>query len=307
MKRLLRVSAIQLPALPSGRSFTEQQTNLRSVIRSFLKVAGERASDLVLLGEYSNLPHHGASEKEYIPDRIPGPWTRSIARIAGKYRMNVALPLFGIYRGAVSSYVALFGRNGEFLTCYQKAHPTESEQALGIVPGNELPVFDLDCARVGVMTCMDIEYPEVAQALMLRGAELLLFPHVQAGWGELDWEIRYRARAIDTGLPVLSACYGYPEGEWAPGKMIGRSSLVGRDGLMLGDLGRAIGVLTLEIDLEGKRRTPFFFSEPHDRAVAVAASRRPELYSDLTEMRHKLKALSRLHREAKRAPIRRKR
>ncbi len=78
--------------------------------------------------------------------------------------------------------------------------------------------LSLDCCTVGIMTCMDIEYPEVAQVLMLHGAEILLFPHVQTGWSEVDWEVRYRARAIDTGLCLVSACFGYPEGEWRPGK-----------------------------------------------------------------------------------------
>ena len=164
----------------------------------------------------------------------------------------------------------------------------------GLKPGNDLAVYKLDCLSVGIMTCMDIEYPEVAQVLMLRGAELLLFPHVQASWGEVDWEIRYRARAVDTGLPVLSACYGYPEGEWLPGKMIGRTSLVGRDGLILGDLGRGIGLLTYELDLDQKRMTPFFFNEKHDRTLAVIASRRPELYGELVVEGAKNKALRKI-------------
>ena len=118
---------------------------------------------------------------------------------------------------------------------------------------------------------------------MLRGAEILLFPHVQASWGEVDWEIRYRARAIDTGLPLVSACYGYGEGEWLPGKMIGRSSVIGRDGLIIADLGRRIDVLTVDLDLACGRVTQFYFSEPRDRTGAIIASRRPELYTILTD------------------------
>jgi predicted amidohydrolase len=134
---------------------------------------------------------------------------------------------------------------------------------------------------------------------MLRGAEMLLFPHVQRGWGEVDWEIRYRARAIDTGLPILSACYGYPEGEWMPGKMIGRSSVIGRDGLVLADLGRGIGVLTYDIDLEEKRVTQFFFDEKYDRTLAVVASRRPELYTELVDLKTRQRALSAIKRKKK--------
>jgi predicted amidohydrolase len=294
MSRIVRVSAVQLPTLIDGKSFAEKQKRNSSIVQSMVATAGRRHSDLVLLGEYSNLHHRTWSDnrKEYVPEPIPGPFIRGVAKLARRYRMNIALPVYGTLRGELGNFVVLLDRKGKIAGCYQKSHPTLPEQESGMKPGHELPVFQLDCARVGIMTCMDIEYPEVAQVLMLKGAEILLFPHVQGTWGEVDWEIRYRARAIDTGLPVVSACYGYEEGEWLPGKMIGRTSVIGRDGLILADIGRSIGVLTVDLDLDRKRKTEFFFLQKLDRSLAVAASRRPELYYDLTEMRYKIKALA---------------
>ena len=148
------------------------------------------------------------------------------------------------------------------------------------------------------MTCMDIEYPEVAQVLMLRGAEILLFPHVQGSWGEVDWEIRYRARAIDTGLYAVSACYGYANGEWMPGKMIGRTSVIRRDGLVLADIGRTTGVLTVDLDLSQGRVTQFYFDRALDRTLAVTASRRPELYADLSDSAFTARAFRKLEAAA---------
>jgi predicted amidohydrolase len=299
MAATMRVGAVQLPARVEGRSFKEKQERNLQTILEMLRCAGERRPDLVLFGEYANLHHRTWSDdkKEYVPDPIPGRFTRLVAAEARKHEMNIAMPMFGVFEGILSSHVVLFDRSGRIIGTYQKAHPTIAEQEIGIRCGDNLPVFELDCARIGVMTCMDIEYPEVAQALMLRGADLLLFPHVQGSWGELDWEVRYRARAIDTGLYVVSACFGYPEGEWMPGKMIGRTSVVGRDGLILADLGRGIGVLTHDIDLRQKRVTEFFFKTKHDRTLAVAASRRPELYHDLVDERIKASALGRVKSE----------
>lgn len=300
MKRLIRISAAQLPTIISGRSFSEKQEKNLSEIVKTLELAGKRGSDLVLFGEYANLHHRTWSEDKagYVADPIPGPFTMKIAECAGKFKMNIAMPMFGTYKGVLSSHVVLFNRAGKIIGGYQKTHPTVPEQSIGIKPGNDITVYKLDCVTVGIMTCMDIEYPEVAQILMLRGAELLLFPHVQGSWGEVDWEIRYRARAVDTGLPVLSACYGYPEGEWMPGKMIGRTSLVGRDGLILQDLGRSIGLLTYDLNLDEKRITPFFFNEKHDRTLAVIASRRPELYGELVVEGAKKKALRQIKAKA---------
>ena len=296
MSRKVRVSAVQLPAIVEGKGFAGKQRRNRREILAALRTAGERASDLVLFGEYCNLHHRtwSANTREYVADPVPGPLTRSVGALARRFRMNVALPVFGTWKGELSSHVVLFNRTGAIIDCYQKSHPTEPEQLMGIRPGGAIPVFALDCVRLGIMTCMDIEYPEVAQVLMLRGAEMLFFPHVQGTWGEVDWEIRYRARAVDTGLPVVSTCYGFPEGGWSPGKAIGRTSIIGRDGLVLADLGRRIGILTMDLDLKPGRITQFFFNEAYDRTTAVMASRRPELYYDLVDPRPKELALKRI-------------
>jgi len=301
MKRIVRVSAVQLPAFPEGKSFAERQRRNIQSIREMLRTAGERRSDLVLFGEYANLSHRtwSGNRREYVPAEVPGPLTRMIGRAARRYRMNVAFPLFGTWRKELSSFVVLFDRKGKITGCYQKTHPTEPEQNAGIRPGTDIPVFELDCAKVGIMTCMDIEYPEVAQVLMLRGAEILLFPHVQGSWGEVDWEIRYRARAIDTGLYAVSACYGYKNGEWLPGKMIGRTSVIGRDGLVIADIGRSIGVLTADLDLSQGRVTQFYFDIALDRTLAVTASRRPELYGDLTDTSYTARASRKIRPGAK--------
>jgi predicted amidohydrolase len=296
MSAIIRISSAQLPTVIEGRSFSEKQKVNLAQILIMLEQAGRRKSDLLLFGEYVNLHHRtwSSNKKEYIPDPIPGPFTDTIAGAAKEWDLNVALPVFGIYEGILSSHVVLLNRKGAIVGCYQKAHPTLPEQEMGIKAGGDLPVYELDCAKIGIMTCMDIEYPEVAQVLMLRGAEVLLFPHVQSTWGEIDWEIRYRARAIDTGLPIVSACYGYREGEWLPGKMIGRTSVIGRDGLILADLGRAIDLLTYDLDLDDKRITNFFFDKKYDRTLAVTASRRPELYGDMVNQAIKDKALKRI-------------
>jgi predicted amidohydrolase len=291
--RSIRISCGQLSTEVEGRSFGQKQQNNLHEILAMIKIAGERDSDLILFGEYANLHHRSVSQnkKDYVADPIPGKFTKTVGLVARKFRLNVAIPMFGIYQGKLSSYVVLMNRDGKITACYQKTHPTVSEQDLGIIPGNDLGVFQLDFAALGIMTCMDIEYPEVAQVLMLRGAELLLFPHVGSGWGEVDWEIRYRARAIDTGLPLVSASYGYAEGKWMPGKILGRSGVIGRDGGILADIGRGIGVITCDLDLEQKRVTDFFFSKKFDRTLAVSASRRPELYRDLANINLKENAL----------------
>lgn len=306
MKRrhTLRVSAGQLPAILPGKTLAAQKRANLGYIKRMIRTAADRRSDLILFGEYANLVHRSVSSrpKDYVPDPIPGAFTRFIAREARRHRINVAIPVFGTWQGRTSSFVVFIDRKGRIADCYQKTHPTIAEQRLGMSAGNDLHTVRLDAAEVGTMTCMDIEYPEVAQVLMLRGAQILLFPHVQAGWGESDWEVRYRSRAIDTGLPVVSACFGYPPGMWKPGCMIGRSGVIGRDGAILSDAGRGIDVVTTDIDLSKGRETEFFFPFTIERTLAVQASRRPELYNDLSAPGRRDAALRKVKRRAKKSP-----
>lgn len=286
MSRVITVSAIQLPAAQAGETTEEtKEHNLRR-IEEGLAVAGERGSDVAIFGEYANarhLPLDKDRAREFA-DQVPGPVTERIAHSARRYKMNILAPLVGLCNGKLRNVTVLIGRDGAIIGEYYKAHLPLPEAEWGFEAGDDIPVFDMDFGRVGVMTCMDIEYPEHALVLMLRGAEMIFFPHVQGSWGEIDWEIRYRARAVDTGLYIVSACYGVEKDEpWRPGMMIGRSSVIGPDGTIMADAGRWAGVLTTQIDLDRRRISDFHFARLCERTLAIKASRRPDLYGELVQ------------------------
>jgi len=58
----------------------------------------------------------------------------------------------------------------------KKNHLFPGETDWGTVTSDGLAVFDTRKARLGLMTCYDSEFPEVARHLMLEGAEILLCP-----------------------------------------------------------------------------------------------------------------------------------
>jgi predicted amidohydrolase len=72
----------------------------------------------------------------------------------------------------------------------------------GRVP--DYPVFDTDFGRIGIMICWDVQYPDPARALALRGAEVILMP---------IWDgdrLLAKARAIENHLFLVSSGYGFP-------------------------------------------------------------------------------------------------
>lgn len=190
MVRVVRVSTIQLPVWKEGETPREiKEINLKRIF-SMLKTAGERNSDVAVFGEMGNsrnLPFNEETLLEYA-DAVPGPLTDHLGKIAKRHSMNVIAPIIGLCDGKLRNVALAINRQGKIVGKYFKVHLPEPEVKAGIVPGENFPVIPLDFGNVGVMICMDIEYPEGALILMLKGAEILFFPHVQSGWGEIDWE-----------------------------------------------------------------------------------------------------------------------
>jgi predicted amidohydrolase len=73
-----------------------------------------------------------------------------------------------------------------------------------VSPGDDLPVFDLDFGRVGVMICYDSWFPETAKLLAQKGAEIILFPN--AGYGEEQ----VMARSGDNAVYVVASTLNSP-------------------------------------------------------------------------------------------------
>ena len=55
--------------------------------------------------------------------------------------------------------------------------------------GQEFPVFDLDFARIGILTCYDGWFPESFRILSLKGAEILVWVNNRGGRVE-DYIVR---------------------------------------------------------------------------------------------------------------------
>src|SRR5207247_9193361 len=70
-----------------------------------------------------------------------------------------------------------------------------------MVPGDSVPVFDLDFGRVALLICHDLSFPEPAREAALQGADLLLVPY----WG--GRVTMAHARAIENGIHLALSGY----------------------------------------------------------------------------------------------------
>lgn len=83
---------------------------------------------------------------------------------------------------------------------YRKTHPFGAERDV-YVAGDGLVTVELGGRVLGLMICFDMEFPEVARALVRGGADMLVTISANPSEFELDHEVFARARALESGLP----------------------------------------------------------------------------------------------------------
>ncbi|MEL0554622.1 MULTISPECIES: deaminated glutathione amidase [Enterobacteriaceae] len=131
---------------------------------------------------------------------------------------------------ATNTLVAI--RQGEVIAQYQKLHLYDAfsmQESRLVDAGQQIPpLIEVDGMRVGLMTCYDLRFPELALALALKGADVLVLPTawVRGPMKEHHWTTLLAARALDT------TCYLVAAGECGT-RNIGQSRIVDPLGMTL--------------------------------------------------------------------------
>ncbi|GBQ93830.1 hydrolase [Acetobacter nitrogenifigens DSM 23921 = NBRC 105050] len=118
-------------------------------------------------------------------------------------------------------------------------------------PGAEIaPLIEIDGFKIGLMTCYDVRFPELARALALNGAELIAVPSawVRGPGKEWHWEVMLTARALE------NTCYVAGIGECGP-RNIGCSMVVDPLGVAVVRTGQDPDLLFCEISKERIAKT----------------------------------------------------
>lgn len=275
--RQVTVSCIQLPwELPETDPSARIEANVATTCR-MLEEAGKRSSDIAVLGEA--FPSIGLEDLILPAEDVPGPIIARLSAVARRHRMYLVAPLFGRLEGKLHNLAVIVGRDGSLLGSYAKVHPVRTEMERGVVPGESFVTFQLDFGRIGVMICHDNSFVESARCLALEGAEIIFWPHMQGGWGDVIWDVTLRSRAVDNSVWLASASYGVTGKAWRPGMIQGRSGLVSPDGTILAEVGRGVGIATASVDLDHLRLAhDFTCLGDHPFRADMLADRRPEAY-----------------------------
>ncbi|MEA1013177.1 N-carbamoylputrescine amidase [Sphingosinicella sp. LY1275] len=180
--------------------------------------------------------------------------------------------------------LAMIDDSGEIMGVYRKSHipdgPGYSEKFY-FRPGNTgFKVWRTKYGTIGVGICWDQWYPETARAMMLMGADILLYPTAigtEPHDPDLDtsrlWRRAMIGHAVSNVVPVVASNRIGTEGGQ---RFYGHSFISDERGDYLAEFGpNETGVLVATVDTVQAKK--------HRAAFGFFRDRRPELYGRLTQ------------------------
>jgi deaminated glutathione amidase len=184
--------------------------------RALLDRLAPTGADLVVFPE-AFARDFGAAGSDVAPfaEATDGPFATEVARVAEDRSATVVAGMFERSRDPARPFNTLVAR-GRAEAEYRKIHLYDSfgyRESDALTGGPLKPVVvDVDGWKVGLMTCYDLRFPELARALVDAGAELLVVPAAWvAGERKVDhWRTLVRARAIENTVYVAAAAQAAP-------------------------------------------------------------------------------------------------
>ncbi|WP_292606242.1 carbon-nitrogen hydrolase family protein [Nocardioides sp. REDSEA-S30_B4] len=191
-------------------------------------------------------------------EEVGGPFDTELTRVAEQHGTTVVAGSFERSDDPGRPFNTLLVR-GRSRASYRKIHLYDSfgyRESDRLSPGPLEPVtVDVGGVTVGLMTCYDLRFPEMARALVDAGAELLVVPAAWvAGDRKVDhWRTLLRARAIENTVHVAAAAQPAP-------RYSGHSMVVDPLGDVLAEAGDGPevvrAVVSCERLLEARRTNP---------------------------------------------------
>jgi deaminated glutathione amidase len=245
----MRVAVGQLPIS------SDPEVNLGRV-GAAAAAAARQGAQLVLFPEGTQARF--SADLRSVAEPLDGPFCRGLATAARSARLAIVAGLFEpAPDGRVFNTTVGYDSDGKLAVVYRKIHLFDAlghRESDDVAPGDEVSIATLAGVRVGFMTCYDVRFPELARALAVGGAQLLVLPAAWAAgtFKEEHWITLVRARAIENTVWVAAAGQ-VPDPAEAPTRAptgIGRSLLVDPMGAVRVDLGPAEGLGVGDVDTD---------------------------------------------------------
>jgi predicted amidohydrolase len=215
----IKVAAVQINGYDKG-DLPRQGFEPADSLIPYIHKAGKDNVDLIVFPEYV-LGHI----------KVPAEQTQKISAAAAAARVYVIVGCWEEFDdGTFANTALIFDRQGHIAGKYRKTHaavdhyegdPPWSRPLSGkskewmlqndpewiMERGQDLPVFDFDFGRLGIMTCYDGWFPEPARVLSLRGAEVIVWINGRGGSVE-DFIVRTTMFQSHVAMITANQAYG---------------------------------------------------------------------------------------------------
>lgn len=213
--RGVRIAAVQLHT-----TLDKAENRVRAT--GAIEEGARRGAAVVVLPE-ATMSGFGAPEIELGPlaEGLDGPFASALEKACASSGVTALAGMFERVpgEGRVYNTVLAMGPSG-LIGSYRKLHMYDAlgwQESARVKPADPVSdgtfVFESEDFVLGVMTCYDLRFPEMARALVQQGATVLVVPaNWVAGPGKAEtWTALLRARAIESTAYVVAAAKPAPE------------------------------------------------------------------------------------------------
>jgi hypothetical protein len=130
---------------------------------------------------------------------IPGPTTNAVAALARQYQMYVICPLREQAGSQQYNTAILIDRQGKIAGRYRKVFVFWGEGLHCSTEG--VKVFQTDFGRIGILTCFDLNFPELWQRCDDLDADIVFWPSAYSGGAPLNaYAVLYHYYVVPVGV-----------------------------------------------------------------------------------------------------------
>jgi len=254
---------------PQAEGISAALRNLNDAVRT----AGGHVCDLLITPEMFLTGYAiGADAVKSAALTLDGPTMQEVSDIAKRWGVGILVGFPERDGDTIYNSVRLFDRTGAHVALYRKTHLWGEIDRAQFTQGEALSeVIEFQGWKVALAICYDIEFPEVARAAALAGAEAILVPTAAMKPYTTVATQMIPTRAEENEIVVAYANYiGFEKGI----AYFGHSTVAGPDGKVIASAEEEDMLVLAQLDKKAL----------HDRRAAILhiRDRRADLYGGVS-------------------------
>ncbi|SFK68565.1 carbon-nitrogen hydrolase family protein [Methylocapsa palsarum] len=201
----MKISLIQM------NSVSDKAENISAAVRLVEQACAEEKPDWIGLPECFDFLGGARTDKMAAAESLPGgPAYCAMQELARRHGVFIhAGSILEKVEGEdrIRNTTIVFDRTGAEIARYRKIHMfditapdgTEYRESAAFAPGGEVVTYSCEGLTIGCAICYDLRFPALFQALVAKGAQMIVLPAAFTQQTGADhWEVLCRARAIET-------------------------------------------------------------------------------------------------------------